>query len=201
MKKLVSMTMICAAWAMASPAQEVVGRSTVDGQQVELLSDNTWRLAETTPLDADCSAIEAGLTFCGSRTRFKVLRPPSPDIDRFYTVDDQNYAMLIVEGFGTALGLSEDGMADIILQNAVAGASVDVADVKVLEDIETEVAGLPARQLVYGLRISGLPFVFYNSYRVGLERSLQVITYVLASEPTEPALALHQEFLSGVRLD
>lgn len=196
---------IGAAMAAALPstsfAQSVVGTAVVDGQEVELLSNNTWRFAADIDLGANCAVVDAPIAFCGAPTRWqRAPAAPSPAVDALYQLDDRNFGMLIVDGIGRADGLDVNGLRDSVLLNAGAAAGTPGQAVPVLETFESEVEGKPYSTVSYQVQIQGLSFVYQTTLYVDDNNAAQFTTYAVGNALTDGQRAIHEEFLSLIRI-
>ncbi|MEL6532026.1 MAG: hypothetical protein AAFQ06_03210 [Pseudomonadota bacterium] len=201
--KLTAATLLVLITTLASPAlaQNVVGRGTVDGRDVALLSNNTWRFEERTALPEDCELVRLPVAFCGSDSRWNQLPfPPSPVINAMYQLDDRTYAMFIVEGLGTNDGLSYDNYRNAIITNFAGITGVAPANVPILDEFTAQVDGEAAPSFVYSGEVEGLDFTYANSTFLTDIAAVQMVTYVIGPEYTDAHKLIHDEFLSLIDL-
>jgi len=183
-------------------AQSVIGTTVIDGQQVELLSNNTWRFAATAPLEENCGVIDGPVIFCGPAFRWqRAAAAPGPAIDALFQVDDRNFGMIITEGLGRVDGLSAASLREAVLINAGAAGGVGAAGVPVLEELQHPVGEKSYPTIAYQVTLQGLNFTYLTTMIVGERNSTQLTTYSIAGEVTESHRLLHDEFLSYVRLE
>jgi hypothetical protein len=178
----------------------VVGTTTIDGREVQLLSNNTWRFAAELDLGDSCNLIDGNLAFCGAPSRWqRAPVAPSPAIDAMFQVDDRNCGMLIVEGVGRADGLSFESLRTAVLTNA--GAAGDLGTpAPVMTSFDSTVESKSYPTIAYQIEIQGLPFVYLTTLVVEEQSAAQLTTYSIGSSLTEAHRILHEEFLSLVRL-
>jgi hypothetical protein len=190
---------------MATPGQslgqdvEVVGTAIVRGQRVELLSDQTWRLAETVPKNAECAPIRAGLVFCGSPLEWWPTSVAGSDFTRVFKHDSRTYGGIIFEELGTNDGLTIDGYRSLILSNFADGVRVPPEDIPVALSEPISILGKNGEIAVYGGRVEGLTMIFANSFYVGPDHSFQIVTWNIETNFTDEHAALHESFVAAVR--
>ena len=102
--------------ATVAGAQNVVGTATVDGHEVELLSDRTWRRVET-EVDG-CRLVDGPVTFCGDRGRWKRMETSNAGIDAAYSIDEGSFAMITAGEIGRDRGADEEVFRSYILDTA-----------------------------------------------------------------------------------
>lgn len=187
--------------AQAGAAQSVVGTTIIEGRDVQLLSNNTWRFTETTGLEEGCTIIDGNLSFCGAPTRWqRAPVTPAPAIDALFQVDDRNFGMLIVEGLGRADGLTEENLREAVLLNAGAAAGLVRQAVPVIDTFESTVGDKSYPTIAYQIELQGLPFTYLTTLVVEERSAAQLTTYAIGEAITDGQRALHTEFLSLVRL-
>lgn len=183
-------------------AQTVIGTAVVDGRQVDILDDNTWRFSAATGESGTCIRIDGPVSFCGPPTRWqRAPVAPAPAIDALYQVDDRNFGMLIVEGLGQADGLTVQNLREAVLMNAGAAGGVGPEAVPVLDNFDATVAEKAHPTVAYQVTIQGLQFVYLTTLLVEERNAAQLTTYAISDALTDSHRQLHEEFLSHVRLD
>lgn len=181
--------------------QTVVGRAIVDGQTVELLSDQSWRY-EANKGSTACKTLDLGLSFCGSPDVWAPTTIPNPDIHSSYRYDDRLYGIFILEGIGSNDGAGLDFFKKAALEQAafVSGLT-DSTDVPVLEVEPVTIGEVIGERMVYSLSVDGLGAIYANSIVVLEDRAFQIVTFEVGSEFTERHRELHDEFFSLVKID
>lgn len=189
--------------SLASPitAQTVVGRSVIDGRDVVLMSNNTWRFEDSAAVPSDCELVRAPVLFCGSDSRWSQLPfPPSPVINAMYQLDDRTYAMFIVEGLGTTDGLTYANYRNAIITNFAGITGVSPSNVPILDEFTAQVDGQGAPSFVYTGEVEGLDFTYANSTFLTEREAVQMVTYVIGDRYTDAHKVIHDEFLSLIDL-
>ncbi|WP_222869575.1 hypothetical protein ROLI_020570 [Roseobacter fucihabitans] len=181
-------------------AQTVVGRSVVDGQKVELLSDKTWRLTDPDSAVAACDSLPLGVSFCAG-TDWKPTTPPSNEIAAQYRFDDRNYAQMILEAVGTQDGMSTEFMRKAMINNAASVAGLREQDVAILDVRDVTLGDLPGEMVVYQLGLEGVDVVFLNTIVVLPQRTFQLMTFAVGKQKTPEMERLHVDFLSRVKIE
>ena len=184
----------------ASEAQNQVGRTIVDGRDVLLFSDQTWRFADTGNTSA-CQFSSGPLTFCGAPSIWRMM-PDSgnPDIDALYQLNEQTFGMIILEGLGRAAGMTPENFQSVVLGNFAMRIGVDRAQVPVLEVADLDVDGRPLRTIVYSGSVDGLPLVFANTFLLLDNHNAQLITYSIGQVYSDAHRAAHLQFLSEISI-
>lgn len=189
--------------AVAGPvlAQEVVGRSVIDGRPVELLEDGTWSYADTADLDAGCAPLRNGISFCGGTFGWDEVPAGSPDITAQYRLDDRTYGIVIVEGVGINQGVSSEFMREMVIELAAGRTGVSASQVPVLDQTAGTVDKQPVDTIAYLVTLSGTPLVFINSILVADEITVQFVTYSFGRELTDRDSEIHDIFTDYIRID
>ena len=181
-------------------AQSQVGRTIIDGRDVVLFSDQTWRFAETGG-PSSCQFVAPPLSFCGAPSIWRPM-PDSgnPDIDAFYQLDERTFAMIILEGLGRAAGVTEQNIQTVVLSNFAMRVGVDRAQVPVIEVSDGILDNRPVRTMVYSGAVDGLPLVFANTLLLLDNHNAQFITYSLGQQFTDAHRMAHERFLSDIAI-
>ena len=87
-------------------AQSVVGTSSINGKQIEILDDNTWRYIDNFKnlACADLVIIDQNVSFCN--TKNWQTQSNNSVTDAIYRIDDRTYAAFVVEHLGKTDGLT-----------------------------------------------------------------------------------------------
>ncbi|MEM9757566.1 MAG: hypothetical protein AAF914_16300, partial [Pseudomonadota bacterium] len=178
-------------------AQTVIGTAVVDGREIEILSNNTWRFATPNPSAAGCTLVRDPVSFCGDPTRFQLLPvATSPVVTAQYQVDDRTYAMIIVEGLGRADGINLRSFRESVLLNAAAAFGNTPADIPILDTYEITVEGERHEGIAFSGSVSGLSITYYVTLVLQDRNAIQLITYVIGSGALPPQRVFHDEFVS-----
>lgn len=184
------------ALSVPASAQQVVGKALVEGKTVLLFDNQTWEFETKPSGDAGCKTVNIRVQFCGPESVWRPTRPASSEIQAAYRYDDTHYGQFIEEAIGRNVGLTEELLPGILLQNAEmlsGGPPVQI------DQFDSLVDGHPAHTLVYQVTTQGMKVVFFNTYVLGDTTLLQVMTYVIAASPTDADRALHDQFLGLIR--
>jgi hypothetical protein len=176
-------------------AQELVGKALVDGREVELFSDQTWRFSGTP--EENCKTLSTRLSFCGDSTRWQTSAKPTPDVIAAYRHDSISYGQFIIEDLGTDQGLTMSSVRKFILDFA---GQVSGEPPVIISTEPITLGGLLGETIVYSFTISGLRTVYSNTVLLGKDTLLQAITYQLTDGFTDEHKALHDEFIAATRL-
>lgn len=195
---------IMATWVCSSSvsAQDVVGRSVIDGRPVELLDNGTWQFSDTARSGSRDSCIEFRgiIQFCNGSSDWSLLPTNSnAEAAAEFRLDDRHYAMLIPERVGRDDGLTDEAMRRVVLANAANFVGVPVEQIPVLDVFPSEVDGRAGETVVFSAEIDGLGVVYATSVFIGDDFNLQASTYGVAQGFTDAHRQAHQEFLSSLR--
>lgn len=190
--------LLCA--TQSAPAQSQVGRTIIDGRDVLLFSDQTWRFAETGSASG-CQFSSGPLRFCGAPSIWRTMpESGNPDIDAFYQLNEQTFAMVILEGLGRAAGVTQENLQSVVLRNFAMRVQMNPAQVPVLEVTDTLLDDQPVRTIVYAGAVDGLPLVFSNTLLLLDGHNAQLITYSIGQTFTPAHRAAHGQFLSDIAI-
>ena len=179
-------------------AQDVLGRSVVDGRNITIFADGTWDYDEAS--DAACALIARGVTFCGEAEGWQPTPPPTSEITASYRFDDRHYGQMIIETLGEEDGLTAKAMRQIVVQNAAAATGVSASDIAVLDIYPSEVSGNEIETIVYALDVDGLNVVFANGISTSPRQTMQLMTYAIGAQYTDRHRALHEDFLALIKV-
>lgn len=182
-------------------AQDVLGTSVIDGRNVEILDDGSWRFEVTPDATEECDPLPQKVVFCGVPDGWMPTTPPSPQIAAQYRYDDRHYGQFVIEGIGTNEGMSLVFFLDAVIRNAAAVTGVPRENIIVLDQRDATVSGYPGQTIVYRARFDKLDVVFANTILVLEDRSIQSITFSVGRDETEKSRALHEEFISKTEVN
>lgn len=182
----------------SAQAQSVVGTAVVDGNVVDLYSDQTWRARDNSA--NRCDQIAANLEFCNHVKRWARLKSPSAEIEAQYRYDDRHYGQFVVEEVGVQDGLTAEFMRNVVIENAADATGVDASEIIVFDVRNDTLQGKPYETILYGGNIDGLNVVFFNTIVTSPSWTGQIITFSIGSSPTDEHDAVHASFLSGTKL-
>jgi len=193
---------LAALLALGAPAAAqdptVVGRGTVDGRQVDLLEDGTWRYSATGR--QPCIPVTTEVFFCGSLSAWRPFPPRGTGAAALFRYDDRHYGMFLVDNIGGANGITLDDAQASVLKAVADAARATPDQIPVMSVTAAEVHGMAGRTIIYGARLNNLPLVYANTVIVSDDVTLQIATYAIGTEYTSLHAQLHADFLSGVRL-
>jgi hypothetical protein len=183
----------------SATAQTLVGTAIVGGKKVELLSDNSWRYADTE--QGACRSVHLQVLFCAPQGDWKKIKAPSSEITAAFSKDDRNYLMFIVEEIGSDLGVTQEVLRQTVIENAAFGAGIDPANVPILELNPAEVGGQAGETAVYAVTLGGLPVVIANTMVIRPDLTVQVVQYTIGKEYKDAQKRLVQQILDEVKID
>ncbi|WP_101066555.1 hypothetical protein [Roseovarius salinarum] len=182
--------------AAPASAQEVVGTATIEGRAVELLSDRTWRYA----VEDGCRDLGEGVSFCDAPEEWSRTQPPNADIAASYRIGARHYGQLVVEPVGTEDGLTPELVREAVIENSAASIDGTAEAVETIETKPAEIDGRAAETIVYGLAFDDMEVVYANTVLLLPQRTVQVVTYGIASGYTDAHRALHAEFVAHTKV-
>lgn len=186
--------------AGAAAAQTVVGRSMIDGRQVELRDDGTWVYTDRPSGADDCRAVALGVSFCGAPGTWRASPPPNADVAAQYRYDDRHYSQFVIEGLGSEDGLTRDFMRNAVLQIAASITGTPVADIPVFGIEPAEVDGKAGETILYLVSVDGVSVVYSNTIVSMPRRTVQAMSFAIGGEYTDELADVHRQFLSNVRI-
>lgn len=181
-----------------APAQSLVGKTVVEGREVELFSDHSWRYAIDLP--PECTTLGPKVAFCGSKDDWTPSQRPNPQVLAAYRRSSAQYGQLIVEDLGRDQGLTEEVVRSAIISTARADTG---SEPTVISNDPVTHDGLSGETLVYRAVSAGFDTVFSITYLLGKGTLLQVITYEIGiggPEYTETHKANHAAFLAATKV-
>ncbi|MCY4005235.1 MAG: hypothetical protein OXE84_00170 [Rhodobacteraceae bacterium] len=183
---------------LPAAAQDILGTTLIQNKRVDLLSDFTWRYADTTTLCTP-DRVNAFITLCLPPSWESFSHPKEPGLVRTYFNEDLNaYVYVIHEDVGTNDAITPEFVRRAVLFNAATGAGVEEDAVVFLGVTDTTVAGHPAERLTYAVPIEGTPFTYHNTLVLLPDDTLQVLfTSLDADLDIEPP---YQEVLTTIQL-
>lgn len=181
---------------LPATAQNILGQSDFQGRTVILNDDFTWSYAEQS---TDCFNVVGPYVFCGKPLGWGATTKLSPDAAASFRLDDRNYGAVIQESLGTNDGFSLEFMQKAMITNLATAAALGEADIPVYSADDFDLFGIPARRVVYGGVINGLPVIYYNTVWVTDVETIQFFTFTIGKEPTEEALKLHIDSIAAVQ--
>lgn len=192
------LSLLCWFFAIGTAAaQDVVGSSLVNGKQVQLMSDFTWRYTAS-PI-SDCTTIESDVSFCGLAGGWQRTTSNNGDAKAVFRKNDRSYGMFIVEALGSADGMTSETMRGLVVGNAADAAGIQAKDVPVLSVTPATIDGHAATTVVYAIRLNGLNLVYSNTIITEPKRNIQAVTFGIGTELTEEMTEDHRQFLAAVQ--
>ncbi|NOX73703.1 MAG: DUF1795 domain-containing protein [Alphaproteobacteria bacterium] len=183
----------------SATAQTLVGTAIVDGNKVELLSDNSWRYADTK--QNSCRSVHLQVQLCAPEGIWKKIKAPSADITAAFSKDARNYLMFIIEEIGSNLGVSQKLLRKTAIETAALGAGIDPENVPILELLPAEVDGQTGETVVYAVNIDGVPVVIANTMVIRPDLTIQVVQYTIGKEYKDAQRRLVQQILDEVKIN
>jgi hypothetical protein len=190
--------------SFGAQAQTILGNVEINGRNAIIYDDFSWKFEGDADNSnkvnlTDCGAIGDNHVFCGDKIGWGATSKLTPDSAGSYRYDDRNYATIILESVGSSDGLTLDFMENSIIRNASIGAGIGEADVERFETTDMTVNGHPGRKLVYGPKIDGLNFVYFNRFFITPKETPQMISFTIASTPDAATAELHAAAVTELR--
>jgi hypothetical protein len=187
--------------AFPAIAQDVVGTALVDGKRVELLSNNTWRIARAAGAGtSECELIGTLLTFCDASNDWNTSRAAGTDFLRIYRHSSRVYSGIIHDDVGSADGVDLEFLRKSAINIAAVSTGIRSEDVQIAGVVDAEVIGWPGEALTYAILIEGTPFTYQNTFVNSGNHSLQLMNWSLGPDVTDEATQMRESFLGGIRI-
>ncbi|MFY0679959.1 MAG: hypothetical protein JXR13_05225 [Thalassovita sp.] len=179
-------------------AQEVVGSTVLGGKKVHLLSDNTWKFAES-ETSSRCVSVHVNIEFCGS---FSNWRPTAKtgDFSVMFHHSGNIYAGLIIEEFGWDEGSSFEFMRSAALEHAAFVSQVPIEQIPVLDVYDVKIDGHHGETMVYGAVIDGLNVVYANTLLITQDLTVQSLVWNVGKEFDAEFQTWNADFLDNLKL-
>jgi hypothetical protein len=200
-KRFILAVSFLACAAIGGNAEEVIGNSILNGRNVKLLDNFTWRYDDSPVSDSACQIVISGLSFCGDREKWRPVSPSTSEMSAMFRYDDRTYGMFIFEQLGQADGLSLKFMSDTVISTFATAAKTTVKAVKIYDSQKTEFQGIPAMRIVYGGAIGGVPVVYDNTFIVFKKTAVQLATYTIGADYSDVHKRLHEEFVTNTKVE
>ncbi|MBL4628505.1 MAG: hypothetical protein JKY00_10800 [Roseicyclus sp.] len=184
-------------------AQSAVGRSSIEGRTVTLLSDGTWRydVPIASGAGAACTFMAFEIYFCGDRSDWAVNPGNNPLAQSEFRLNDRSYGALIAESIGVQDGATNELYRRAIIENAARSVGVPSASIPIIEIYDVTLQDTLLETLVYHINIDGLDFVFANSVLLAETYSAQFTSYHIGSAFTSENRAAHASFLASFNIE
>ena len=158
-------------------AQSVVGETVINGRQVELLDNNTWRYADDLFVNTgrNCETLEHSVVFCNS-LNWQVSEPVGA-ATAIYLIDDRTYVMLIIEGIGSNDGASPEMMVNAAHWFASQAMNIQQDSLEVHYTRPKRAGRYEYTTTAYSGKIDGLSFTYINNIYIGRTFNMQAVVY------------------------
>ena len=173
-------------------AQEIIGKTTILGKEIELFDNQTWRYATPDQEYSDCEKLQLDIYFCNVNNWKKVKG--SGEVDAMFEVNPRTFLMFIIEGMGSEDGISTDVMKEIAILNAAQGDEDKVDEVYEHFSKNRETNGYNFLSVAYSGKIKGLTFTMLNNIFVSENKTMQAVVYTIGNKVTNSQL-LNNEIL------
>ena len=122
---------------MASSAytQTRVGTSVIDGEVVDLYSDQSWKFRIGT--NDGCEQITLALEFCNLQQGWERVESHINEIAAQFRYNDRHYGQFVVENLGVSDGITNQFMRNVVISNFASAVGVSEADV--IESVRSSV--------------------------------------------------------------
>ncbi|MGZ9809774.1 hypothetical protein ACXN5S_04860 [Pseudoroseicyclus sp. H15] len=210
MRLLIAAASLCLALpAFAQDAPTVIGNAVIDGQEVELLSDGSWRpLAEAAPAaplelaEGPCAPLSESLAFCGAPGSLMAIDPGSSAFTALWRPEGGSPVMfgVMAETAGLSRGVTLDDFIELVVETAETGAGIDQEILGFRRVTEGEALGYPATTLAYRLpQGPGGTLSFVNTLVMTEDEAVQILAWQPGTEPTDALLHTQQDFAALIR--
>jgi len=182
-----------------SQAADVEGRVVLNGQEVFLYDDGTWKYANVKSVRGKkcfSSAIIDGVGVCYKKS---MIDAGSGDDWELLLSNKRSsfYAGWIAEG----IPVESEALGDLIISNAGAAAEGGEDGVAVRSREATQVGGRPFMVMEYFANVDGIPVTYLNYYSpIDDKGSLQIVFFVGGSD-IKPQQKKIDEFLAGMTFE
>ena len=180
-------------------AQQIVGRTIVDGETVILYSDKTWTYES--PAEQGCTKLDANFSFCPATNQWSSIATGNPQITAAYRYDARTYGMLIAEPLGLNDGVNLTSLAEVVLTQTANLLEIPRNELLILESEDVLVQDVPGLKLSYAVDVNSIPIVYTNTIVVRDSSSIQIMTYETGSQLTERHKEINAEFIDAVQFD
>lgn len=184
--------------ASSAYTQTRVGTSVIDGEVVDLYSDQSWKYRSGT--DADCDQITIFLEFCDVQELWKSTTKANDDISAMYRHNDRIYGMFIVEELGTNDGLTADFMRKAVVTNLANAAGTSESEIIVYGVTQDSIQDQFHETITYGGTVDGLNVIYINTIVTSPKTTVQVATFSIGSQLSQDQKAMHKSFLDGTKI-
>lgn len=186
---------------MASTAytQTRVGTSLIDGEIVDLYSDQSWKYRNGT--NDGCEQVTMALEFCDSEQSWERIKNHDKEIAAQFRYNDRHYGQFVVEELGTSDGITSEFMRDIVISNFASFAGISDSAVIIYDVKQDTVQGRTYDTVIYGGSVSGLDAVYINTLVVSPKTTIQATTFAVSSSVSEKHKAIHESFLAGIKIN
>lgn len=183
---------------VAAEQPSAFGTTILDGREIQLFSDFTWRFADTR--EAECRNLNTVIDFCSSVSGWVQVTSPNPGVLAQYYLNDHQYAFLVFEALGLVNGMQPETVGNAAILFAATAQGIDPSDVPVLQMTPGGMDGRAGQRLAYIVWDGEMPLVFLNTITVAEQWTLQAISYSVGETLDASAIAAHESFLAATRL-
>ncbi len=198
MRLILATIMTLAAFPALAQSANVVGNAVVDGKRVELLSDRSWRYAETAQGNAGCQALNQVLQLCNLDPGWASLDTTGTEFIRQFRLTARNYGGIIYEELGSDDGLTLEFMRNAVIENAAMFTGVPASEIPVLDVATVSVGENTGERVVYGAKYNGLDIIYQNTILNAPNHNIQVVVWSVGKTLTDDALASNAAFLDAI---
>ncbi|NDV00778.1 hypothetical protein [Pseudoroseicyclus tamaricis] len=213
MRLLIAAASLCLALpAAAQDAPEVIGTAVIEGQDVELLSDGSWRpLVEEAPAaraaapeitEGPCAPVTETLAFCGAPESLTAMDPAGTAFTGVWrpTGGSDITFGLMAETAGLSRGVTLEDFVRLVVETAETGAGIDEEILGFRRALEGETLGHPSTTLAYRMpQGPGGTLGFVNTLVMTEDEAIQLLAWQPGPEPTDGLLDAQQAFAALFR--
>ena len=180
-------------------AQEIIGRTTILGKEVEIFDNQTWRYATPDKEFSDCEKLQLDIYFCNVSDWKKVKA--SGEVDAMFELNSRTFLMFIIEEMGSDDGVSTQFMKEIALLNAAQGDEDKVDEIYEHFSKNRKTNGHDFLSVAYSTNISGIKFTMLNNIFVGQRKTMQAAIYTVGDKVTNSQLVSNEILLENLFLN
>jgi hypothetical protein len=151
--------------------------------------------------NVDCEPVGRTIVFCYPPGTWRPVDDNQPDsIGSFSGHAGMTgfYAQFFVDAGGAAAGQTLDDLQETLIAGITGGAAG--MEVPVLETVETEYRGAPARRIVLAPPVGDGTAIVTATVVVRAEESLRLVTTTLAESHSSEIGRMHEVYLDEIRL-
>jgi hypothetical protein len=195
--RLLGFAALLSASASSALAENIVGRTMVNGALVELIDDGTWRLAGETDSREACQFLYRGVFFCGETFGWRRESYASRTADAIFRSPDGDYWT----NFNVLDGGSEDGLTAEGRVLAVLDWFQNDPNVEYVSDRTFQHLGYPAVTITFLWENLGVEYTVLQTNIILSDRLVYAESYGVGYDPDELFLQTHTSFVENISFE